>query len=166
MKIAIVCPASLPATQFGGIVFDANPTDGSLFDASNAWMNFYIDHSADFSAGYVATQSDVNNALDGDLWLSLEASSLQEAIGFTLASGAIFSTWDAVGGMAMDNFDTNGELFNSDLSINASAQLVNGSDTFFVGSADVYGNSIPEPTSIALMGLGLLGLGAARKRKA
>jgi len=41
-----------------------------------------------------------------------------------------------------------------------------GTDGVLKGGFELTGNSIPEPASIALLGLGLLGFAGSRRRKA
>ena len=48
----------------------------------------------------------------------------------------------------------------------SSFQPLNGSNgTLLTGTVDITGNTIPEPGSLALLGLGLLGFAASKKRK-
>ena len=70
-----VCTTCELTFTFGGIVFDGNYDDGSVYDlaasATSGFFNIYFDDSADFDLGNINGQSDVDNAADGSLFLSL-----------------------------------------------------------------------------------------------
>lgn len=116
--------------------------------------------------------------LQGTLFGTLDAGSA--GIGSGDEQGAGNGYLAVTGGLAASNFDTNtfGGLFVDntetatiegliDFTFTSSFQPnVAGVGLGLLGSAEMRGDSIPEPSSIALLGLGLLGFAAARKKKA
>lgn len=184
---ATFCPGCELTYVFGG--FTITSTTGG-FTFSGGTLNVYVDNSPNFSLLSRAS------AIDGSLWLSLaghtsfsfdtgrlgtlHSDPTPTLIGVEGDGGGYF---DVTGGMAAGNFDTNTRALSAgvdgrtiefaDFSFTSSFQLLpNGSFTDggvtygLFGTNDLQGDSIPEPGSMALIGAGLIGLGALRRRKA
>jgi len=123
---------------------------------------------------------DVANATDGDLWLGLTGHA-DAVTGFTLAAtgngtspvaiiaGVGTGTFDvdmSTLGIANTNYDTNQIPDGSDVSGTFTYNQLNTTAWDLSGGGSLTANAIPEPASIALLGLGLLGLGATKRKKA
>lgn len=129
-------------------------------------ISFFVDHSPNFN-GTAAS------AADGVLWLQLvlNPSNFLTGTGTALGSGSDQGTGsgvlDAVAGLAFGNFNTNTQAAGGDLTLTSSFQPTRGAPGLLNGTFDLVGNSIPEPSALAILGLGLLGVaGASRRRKA
>lgn len=181
------CPGCELTYEFGGIQLVENvPDGGTLADAStytidisNAYWNVYVDPNMDFDAN---STSSVVNATNGDLFLTgnfdvFNFSSpgvVTQLNGDAVLAGTVQTTLSVNGGLAEEYFDTNTFGGNgvpvSDLFYTASAQFnLNTTDVFFsaVATGEFQGDTVavPEPQMFALLGLGLLGLGAAQARR-
>lgn len=165
------CPGCELTFTFSMKTVSFTPTFGVIGVAPNAGtfeftdfdLKFWVDDSEDF-AGTSAT------AGNGDLWLRF-TSDLLSGDGFNLGTGSDSGSGtaliDAVDGLAMSNFDTNGEANGADALLSSSFQDFLGRADTLRGTFEISGNSIPEPSSLALLGLGILGFGLrARKKKA
>lgn len=159
------CPGCELTFVFGGYLTQAGNT------LSNGWLNLYVDHTPDFNAASRNPGAGAN-AADGTLWLSLNVSSNSFSNQNDYLSGTLVQYFDVIGGLAKNNFDTNGlpvPLINafSDLLSSAAAtfQPTPGViSSIGTGAGTIVGNSIPEPSTIFLFGLALLGLGLARRQ--
>eukprot|EP01024_Parvocaulis_polyphysoides_P023540 TRINITY_DN21741_c0_g1_i6.p2 TRINITY_DN21741_c0_g1~~TRINITY_DN21741_c0_g1_i6.p2 ORF type:complete len:131 (+),score=21.73 TRINITY_DN21741_c0_g1_i6:17-409(+) len=123
------------------------------FTFKDLTISFFVDHTPDFD-GSAATSG------DGVLWLELmlNPSNFLTGTGTALGSGSDQGTGsgvlDATGGLALGNFDTNTQAAGGDLTLTSSFQPTLGAPGLLNGTFDLTGETIPEPSALALLGLG------------
>jgi hypothetical protein len=187
------CPTCQLTFTFGGFKLDQIIPTFPFVNTMNlvftgGWMTFWVQDTA--AAGYTAFNPLVaGNSGDGDEWLTLTAHSqtLNGNTGTLFGSltgvlgsgnneaGAGSGLFDVSGGLAAGNFDTNtipvasggGPAdfnFSSSYQPTPSGVVAKGALPLF-GTAEIKGSAIPEPASILLLALGLLGVAMNSKRK-
>lgn len=147
---------------FGGLKADSFvPGLGFIFDTSAAWLNIYFQSPISISG---ISEDDFHtkfaDAQQGTLWASFEFDAA--LLRGTLLSGLDGGTFEALlsvtGGTAAEALDKNTGM--PDFYLLGSAFI---DDSLYSRNGNGQFNSIPEPTSIALLGLGLLGLVSRRR---
>lgn len=149
-----LCPGCELTFEFGGLLADGvgGFQDGGFF-------NFYVETGIDIDQAYTEGANPLWLALNVDLVNFTSFGAVEGAY----AAGFINVLFSAVGGMAMGNFDTdtlNNEM--SDVFYSATAIFEN---SYAQGVGTAKGDTIPEPTTVAIFGLALMGLAAGRYRK-
>lgn len=149
-----------------------SPNASGSHEFTGGFVNIYVDNPGNFDILNSTT------AGDGTLWLGLkwhsifgidstiEGANTSLVVSFTGAGATGQGLLDVTGGLAADHFDTNSRFGGADIEFQNS--FTNGSGYKF-GSGNFFGKTkfdVPEPFTLGLFAIGLLGLGFSRKRMA
>lgn len=160
---------------------------GPVIDFTGGSVTLYSDHTPD---SVVGGPGGTTGFTDGNVWLTLSPQTLFGTGSVTLHSevGSLvtgFGVLDVTGGLAAGNFDTNfynaaslvanhgpgligalGPGDDGDIFFQSLGSLTGQNGWAFNGSGNIYAQAIPEPGTLALLGLGLAGIaGLVRRRK-
>lgn len=184
--VSTFCPGPCQLTfQFE----DFMPTDfgvlpslpGQTIDYTGGIVNVYVHAPTAIDPNNPLSLNFANTGLNGgQLWLALAGH--EAGINNTSFVGKVQTDGtgritglqgngqlDVTGGLAFAYFDTNTKSFGSDLTFQAgfTTFLPNNNLLDAVGNGTFAGDTVgvPEPTSLTLLGLGLLSAGVARRRR-
>jgi hypothetical protein len=174
---ATFCPGCELTFSFGGFTpISSNPipsTSNSTVLYTGGFVNVYVDSTPEITNPSDPTTLSAGNTSDGNLWLSLVGHPVAPSgVTFTGTVTAVglagIGDLDVTGGLAQANFDTNTRPDGADFSFSNSFTLFLPTLLNAAGTGNFFSNSIaiPEPASLALAGVALLGAGLARRRSA
>jgi len=151
---------------FGGLSVQSVTADGFIFDTSDAWLNIYFQEPVLVSQGLVDStlHTKFASVQSGSLWASFDFD--QAILKGTDLSGA-GGTFEALLSITGGNPDVIAALdvnaLASDFFLNSSALIGSSGYSNLANGQFLSTTAVPAPASIALLGLGLLGLAGGRR---
>lgn len=144
---------------FGGLV----AVGQNQWDLSNSWLNVYVDDSMDFGPANSTAYQRYNEAQNGDLWASFTFDTF-DLDSDNLNAGFVDSYLSIVEGVGNPDVVEALNFHDGwyDIFYTASSQI--GSSGYSISSNGQV-SQVPEPTTLAVFALGLIGLGAAARRR-
>ena len=184
------CPGCELTFTFGGFTpVGSNPipsTTNTTVNYTGGFVNVYVDSTPEITNPADPTTLTAANTSDGNLWLALAGHAIN-GITFTgtvatnglpapnttvtglSGLGVLDVLSGAAGGLAGQYFNTNTRQDGADFSFSNSFTLFLPQNNILnaAGTGNFFSDSIavPEPATLALVGVALLGLGAARRRQ-
>lgn len=142
---------------FGGIVLNA---DGTL-DYGQAWGKLYAGYTDTNYTHPASNDAEVQDAQAGELFLDLRFTSASFLDG-DIGNGTVSATLSIVGGTAAGYFDPRSLTYTGDANFNPAGRYSVGGNGSSLGNTE---NQVPEPATLGLTGLGLVGLAIVRRRR-
>lgn len=160
--------ANTTTSPFQGIVADSNLTCGPSCPDNDT--NYLLSHGAGFKLTPLSGDTFSLSSFDaGEAHLTLNYASAIQVIGTLIGGGTVVNTFtldginDGTGSLAdFQTFNLTG--FNNLTSVNF--QPIAGRGIFFsIDNLNVTTTTIPEPVSVFLIAMGLVGIGLSRRKK-